>query len=303
MITESISKVSTLDERNWTLLLQKIKSRRCTPFLGSESSFGAVPAASEIAREWSGIDCYPLEDSSNLARVSQFLGARYDSQYPKLKLRDRLNDISPPSFADPLEPHRILASLPLSVYVTTNYHDLMVRALKDRNRDPRQEICPWYQPTSRKPSVFESGYNPDPANPIVYHLFGHFSEPESLVLTEDDYLDFLVNTAREAESIPFQIQEAFTNATLLFLGYRPNDLDFRVLLRSLANFMKINRNAGHVSVQLITVGSEVSEAQFGNAREYLDSYCKQLKLGVYWGTSREFLAELWQRWEKFNGRS
>ena len=48
-------------------------------------------------------------------------------------------------------------------------------------------------------SVFEEDpeYKPDKDNPLVYHLFGRLDIPESLVLTEDDYFDFLVGVTKE----------------------------------------------------------------------------------------------------------
>ena len=36
-------------------------------------------------------------------------------------------------------------------------------------------------------------FKPSPQTPVVYHLHGHRSVIDSLVLTEDDYLDYLVN--------------------------------------------------------------------------------------------------------------
>ena len=56
-----------------------------------------------------------------------------------------------------------------------------------------------------KPSVFKrlSGQpDIDADNPVVFHLHGHLGLAESLVLTEDDYLDFLVSISRNDDLIP-----------------------------------------------------------------------------------------------------
>lgn len=121
--------------------------------------------------------------------------------------------------------------------------------------------------------------------------------PESLVLTEDDYLDFLVNISREQDLLPPRIQEALTGASLLFIGYRIADWDFRVLFRSLDSYFEKSLGRAHVSVQLIPdVGSP---EQKENAKEYLDRYFGKLNIRVYWGDCREFAAELKKRWEDY----
>ena len=40
------------------------------------------------------------------------------------------------------------------------------------------------------------------------------------MLTEDDYLDFLVAVSRDEELLPHQIQRALAGTSLLFVGYR-----------------------------------------------------------------------------------
>jgi len=48
----------------------------------------------------------------------------------------------------------------------------------------------------------------DALNPVVFHFHGSYEIPESLVLTEDDYFDFLVNISRDEDLIPARIQQA-----------------------------------------------------------------------------------------------
>ena len=62
--------------------------------------------------------------------------------------------------------------------------------------------------------------------------------PESLVLTEYDYLDFLAAISSNKKLLPPRIQKAFTDSSLLFLGYRIADWDFHVLFRILAGYLE-----------------------------------------------------------------
>ena len=147
--------------------------------------------------------------------------------YPKELICADLGRIAPPDFDAPNEPHGVLADLPIPVYMTTNYDHFMTAALRARAKSPRREICRWNtSPAVRgEARVLDagSGYVPSAAAPVVYHLHGHFEVPESIVLTEDDYLDFLVAVSRDEALLPHEIQRALAGTSLLFVDYRLSD--------------------------------------------------------------------------------
>jgi hypothetical protein len=242
------------------------------------------------------------EDSDNLTRVAQFVAVIEEDEFvPRDEICNKIyelsKEITPKYFEVPDEPHGVLADLPLPVYITTNYDDFMVRALKSRGKTPNQEICRWndclmqYKPMS-------ADFIPTPEKPLVYHLHGCYEIPESLVLTEDDYLDFLVAISMEQNRLPPLIQEAFTRTSLLLLGYKITDWDFRVLFRILAGYLGRSLSRKHISVQLVP--GNVSEHQKERAQKYLDRYFADLHIQVYWQDCREFASELKTRWEAFN---
>jgi hypothetical protein len=280
---------NTLTDQDWAVLLQRIKAGKCTPFLGAGACYGALPLGSEVARQWAAAEGYPLKDDDDLVRVAQFLAVKYDPIYPKEAILARFKQVAPPNFREPDEPHGVLADLPLPVYMTTNYDDFMVQALKSRHRDARRELCRWNELVKDEPSVFETepGYAPTVANPIVFHLHGH-TRPESLVLTEDDYLHFLGSIARDQALLPPRIRQALAGSSLLFIGYRLADWNFRVLFQALPN--------PHKSVAVLLPPGDSAESR-QRAQAYLDRYYAALALRVYWGTAREFCAQLRQRWQ------
>lgn len=292
----------TLDQNDWDLLLRRIKDGKCTPFLGAGAAYGVLPLGSQIAQDWAHEKGYPLDDSYDLARVAQFLAVTEDPMSPKERIRERFKQVAPPNFSEPDEPHSLLADLPLPIYMTTNYDDFMMRALQGRGKNPRQELCRWNELVKSEPSVFESepGFNPTAAAPIVFHLHGHNGVAESLVLTEDDYLDFLVSISNDPDLLPARIQRALTGTSLLFMGYRLADWDFRVLFRSVVGYVQRSIGRAHVSVQLVPLGSQASDEQKAKAQAYLDRYFGELHIRVYWGTCRTFAAELRRRWEAFS---
>jgi len=133
----------TLEENDWKVLLSRIKKEKCTPFLGAGACYGSLPLGCDIARKWAEeFDC-PIEDCSDLVRVAQFLAVQNDPMFPKEKILECFEDIEPPDFSEPDEPHGVLADLPLPLYMTTNYDDFMIQALKSRNKDPKRELCRW----------------------------------------------------------------------------------------------------------------------------------------------------------------
>jgi hypothetical protein len=281
----------TLTDETWLILLERIKSGRCTPFLGAGASFPAIPLGSTIAAEWAKDYNYPGDNPKNLVEVAQFLAVQFDPLTPKEKILKQLDGVVPPDFCAPDEPHGLLADLPLPIYLTTNYDDFMVRALKSRYRDARRELCRWNTLIENEPSVFDNDFTPTVANPVVFHLHGH-TVAESIVLTEDDYLYFLANIGRE-KLLPKPIQRALSLSTCVFIGYRLADWNFRVLFQGL----RAHSIAGKSIAVLKPPGNDELACR---QREYLDSYYANMELKVYWGTAREFTAELRERWKKFN---
>jgi SIR2-like protein len=284
----------TLSDHDWDMLLHRIHAGKCTPFLGAGINHGVLPLGAEIARKWAEAYGYPLEDASDLARVAQFMAITRDKMFPKETILKLFATVAPPDFTAPDEPLAALADLPLPVYMTTNYDDFLVKALVDRKKDPRRELCRWNSSLKGKPPALR----PTVANPVVFHLHGHHEVPESLVLTEDDYLDFLVNLSRDQDKLlPPRIQQALTEASLLFIGYRLVDWDFRVLFRGLVHSTEASLRRVSVAVQLPPHAPEPGHQH--TVQKYLTDYFEDIKVRVYWGTAREFATELRERWRRF----
>ena len=289
-----------LKESDWEVLLRRIKEEKCTPILGTGVYSETTTLRATIAEEWAEEEEYPLQDVLNLARVARFISIKYDADYTKGKLLDRLEKVTKPNFDDSNNPYSILAALPLPIYLTTNYDEFMSQALKKANRDVRRDMCRWNTIIGSSPSIFEDGFKPTIANPLVFHFHGWTDELESLVLTEDDYFEFLINVSRDASLVPTRIQRAITVSSLLLLGYRLDDWDFRVMFHLMASYLERSISRTHVAVQIAPVKDETPEEEKRKARDYLNLYFekyKKLDIRIYWGTSQEFISELKARWD------
>jgi hypothetical protein len=289
-----------LTEADWEELLYLIGDAKCTPFIGAGACAGTLPLGSDLATQWAEEYGYPLADKTDLARVAQFLAiARYE-MYPKEAVRRQFQGIAPPDFTQPDEPHAVLADLPLPIYVTTNYDPFMVEALKDRKKDVQREFCRWnkFPQVTGQASIFEGGYQPTPATPVVYHLHGHTEVPQSMVLTEGDYLDFLIRLSRDQELLPPAIRTALAGTALLFIGYSLTDWNFRVILRGLIG--SLGASIGYMGMSVQLPPGNVAAQSVEKAQEYLDKYferIQKIQVRIFWGDARDFVRELRSRWE------
>src|SRR5262249_48821805 len=148
----------SLSDNDWKLLLHRIKEGRCTPFLGAGASFPALPPGGGLAEQWSPEHSYPLPTRAPLPRDAQNPPATYDSKLPKEELASSFKKCARPDFSARDEPHSVLSRLPLPIYMTTNYDDFMIRALKAQGRDGVRETCRWKSDIKHLPSEFEKGY-------------------------------------------------------------------------------------------------------------------------------------------------
>lgn len=294
-----------LTEEQWDDLLREVKAGMCTPIVGAGACYPALPLASEIAERLALEHGYPLTDISNLARVTQYLATKRYQQFPKSEVLDEIRRRSTPlpDFDASDDPHGVLASLPASIYITTNYDNLLEEALRKRPRHVEHDSCEWngYRKIAGTPSIFSTGYQPDEGHPLVYHLHGELDVPESIVLTEEDYLSFLLRANEEgAGLLPPPIRVALASNALLFVGYSMTDWTFRVLFRSLIEMIRIKPQRPAVAIQVPP--TDVLPGHEATAREYLEQYHRSLQgidVRMYWGTARDFARELRTRWEAY----
>ena len=181
----------------------------------------------------------------------------------------------------------VLAEFPLPIYLTTSYHDFIEVALRRAGKKPRTEICRWHKGLDGIPSVLDGTYEPSKDEPLVYHLHGFDAYPGSMVLTEDDHLDYLVaisqNVGRGTDPIPRRIRQALADSSLLLLGYGLRSWDFRVIFWGLIKPRPLQQTS--VYIQLVPSDTE---------REYLQKYLGEFDFRVYWGDIRRYTQELHQ---------
>jgi hypothetical protein len=125
-----------------------------------------------------------------------------------------------------------------------------------------------------------------------------------MVLTEDDYLEFLVRFSSEKrlQFLPPDIRNSFAQTTLLFIGYSLSDWNFRVLFRSVMELLGGTSGKKSIAVQFKPPAADTSEKGIEEARKYLDKYYsmihERVRISVFWGDARDFSKELRSRWDE-----
>ena len=189
----------------------------------------------------------------------------------------------------------MLADLPFQVYFTTSWTNLLEDALRDVGRRPQVAAFQWNKSRIEARAPLRVG---DPQQPVVFRLFGNFDDIDSIVLTEDDYFQYLTKWALVGSRRMLSgVLNKLTNSNLLLLGFGLDDWDFRVLFRSIQcmeGAVRLNSLA-HIAVQL-NPESETLEPEV--AQQYLEDYLGESNFSVHWGTPAEFLEELTQRWQQ-----
>src|SRR5688572_27923144 len=111
--------------------------------------------------------------------------------------------------------------------------------------------------------AFPVGYEPSRVEPLEYDLFSRSTHPDAMVLTQDDYFEYLIGATVNNKSVPVAVRKALNASCLLFLGFRLDDWKFRVLLQSIMNRSghSLAHQFNHVAVQLDPEDDQIQDPE------------------------------------------
>jgi len=293
----------------------------------------------QLTAEWASLIEYPMLDKQNLARVAQYylveqkdnphartkyleflksflltianddadyadLASRLKTQIQEQHFSEIVQQLDYPRFpAGVDDPLRILSKLPLPIYITTSQSDFLERALEAEGKKPRTQICFWSGPISNAAPEHQTDheFTPTITNPLVYHLFGLEEYPQTLVLSEDDYMNFLMAMVEDTNTlnpiVPLNLRRALGVSHLILLGYRLEDWDFRVLFRFLLKFRRDDFSPRGMVIQLQQDEKRIEKVK--EALEYLGKYFDRRKFDVEWNNASTFIQKLWNEWNTY----
>jgi hypothetical protein len=311
----------------WSSLAGFVQEKTCTPIVGPGLFDRALFPRREIAMRWAEKHGFPLSprDRDVLPRVAQYVTTHQSAAFLAVALREVLRDgllrrygpaipsalqqaaaWSTPQLVQALNAaanyrdpdnsqnaYRLLANLRLPIYVTTDPFDFLERALADAGAQPVTRACPWNKFVPRDKALYED--EPTPDKPLVYHLFGHIGIPNSLVFSEDHYFDYLIGVTLNKSLIPSAVRAALTNTSLLFLGFQMDDWEFRVFFRFLMaqEGREMLKFYSHAAAQVEPEEDRITDVR--RTHRYLEEYFQSEHIGIYWGSTEDFLTALSQR--------
>ena len=200
--------------------------------------------------------------------------------------------------ADPL---RLLARLPLQIYITTSYSNFLETALEKEDKIPHTQLCFCKRELIKDPQHLpDRDFDPTVKEPAVVHLFGLEDYPETLVLSEDDHIDFLMNAVAmktDDNLYPSYLRNAFADrgTCLMLLGYNPGDWEFRTIFRFLSMVRK--NIIGDIDEASIAIQFWPNLGSEDNARRSLNNlkkYFQKVKFDIMFEETPKFVGRLYE---------
>jgi len=223
------------------LIGEAVKQQRCILFLGAGvhapppgDSVYEYPAqtrpliGSALSRELANgcrlSDRFPGEDASNLQRVALF----YEIARSRRQLVDAVN-AAVQAAKRPSPVLRALAEIDFPLVITTNYDRLFEDALVGAGKQPRVAV---YTPNLEATTDYR---DPTSESPVVFKIHGDISRPETIVITDEDYIQFVLRMSNKDpyDPVPLTLKYYLTGWTTLFVGYSLLDYNLRLLFKTL----------------------------------------------------------------------
>lgn len=281
-----------LKRRQWSNLLEALENGSCIVLLGpllATVSDGGLPLTSEFAKVL-GKDLddeeitYDEAHAHNLTYVMQRYmtidgvtssDPGYEAKKFYEKYKGQFNNIQ-----------KMIASLPLSLVINTSPDDGIVYALKEQGK--YQTVHAFYNYDGDKSEDIE---DPTPDKPLVYNLFGYYTKPSSLVLTESDQVRYMSKVIKDQPALPPKLLRQFQGKkTFLFLGFNWEHWHLRLLLQSL--------NLEPDSSIMAHTGGE--DALQHKTRDFYESY---FRFSFVTDHITDFVKELQERFVEHSGEA
>lgn len=225
--------MESLTVQDWRRLVETIQRGTCVLLLGpgvavderhpQRLPLQALLAQSLLAQQGGNA----TDEPPDFRHIAQMFLAREGAD--RIDLEMSIRDFYAPYASRTTELHRLIAQLPFHLCVSTTHDQFLANAFVEKRKKPQ---CCYYG--FRKPSAV-SGINPGPRSPMVFNLYGDLSDADSLVLTENDLLDFLVSVVKDKPPLPSAVTARFSAAdtSFLFLGFGFHRWYVRILLHVL----------------------------------------------------------------------
>ncbi|MDQ2854895.1 MAG: SIR2 family protein, partial [Acidobacteriota bacterium] len=240
-------------------IAQMVKRRECILFLGSAIH---APAPANSKYDYPAAKCPPIggqlsdllaskcgypadQDRWNLQRVSWYY--EWQSGFRSELVREIKDAVHKDREPSPIL--RGLARLGFPVVITTNYDQLYERAMNMVASDLAHEVGKPAEETAESEAGFDKcvyspkstvrtkdcSPQPSTSHPYLLKIHGDLDLPESIVITDEDYIQFVLRMGDKHPYHPVgkNVLTHLIKWPTLFIGYRLSDYNLRLLFKTL----------------------------------------------------------------------
>jgi hypothetical protein len=246
------------EDENWDTLIYAIRKNNCILMLGPDAATEAVngthrPLTEILANQLAEKIKPEIKkeiNPSDLAQISQ----QYCMEKGRLDLEARVAAFYNERLKLTNDLHNNLAAMPFYFTVTTTPENMFPEALRKEKKEP---VIGRYSFKGGKPGKVGMGTS---EKPLVFYLYGTVAEPGSLLLTENDLLDFMVALISKKPPLQDNIRIELQNKdkSFLFLGFGFKHWYLRILLHVLQGG---NRKSRSFAMEQFPLGSSAELQQ------------------------------------------
>lgn len=232
-------------------LLQSFDTESCVLWLGPQASAFLengetvsiqIRMAQELARIIQATSKVPIDIDPQFASLLEYVGQKFllirahENGNPIVKdvdLRITCRKLYEEIFRDavPTPLHRLIAELPFHLIINTGGDQMMMKALKDTGK---------YRSAVAHYNYLDNEKNQHPvpvptvSNPLIFNLFGDFSDHNSLVITEAHRLEFIEKFISNEPRVPDGLMKHLDKSKkYIFLGFDWEGWHWKMLLQKL----------------------------------------------------------------------
>lgn len=167
-----------------------------------------------------------------------------------------------PSTADPGVNHKILASLPIDVYWTTNFDKLIEKALQEADKVYDVKSLPSSLAVSKNGSQV-----------TVYKMHGDVDNPDKTILTRDQFEQYPYTHQAFLNNFNYDL----TNRTFLFMGLSFDDPNLKYVLKYARYLYKENQRTHYYLLKTLERKDFGSNEAFQNAMRAQELFVEDMK--------------------------
>ena len=283
---------SEWEDDNWNTLIYSIRHNKCILMLGPDAAVAEGQQhplteilANDLAEKLDPGDREKI-NASDLTQVAQCYYMRKGRQSLEAKVsafyEEKRNLCS--------NLHRNLAALPFDFIVTATPDNMLIEALEKEDKKP---VKKWYHFNGNNPRIVEEKWSKD--EPLVFYLYGTLDKPNSLLLTENDLLDYLVALVSNTRPMPANVLSELQDESksFLFLGFGFRHWYLRILL----NVLQVQKKGS------FSFAMEQYHRLHADSDQLWQTLCffqrSDYKINIFKQSLNEFASQLKERYKKY----